>query len=86
MSFYVAAVDDLLRHQDDKPTIGMILCKQKNKTIVEYALREINQPIGVSTYQLRDTLPEKLQGSLPTIKQLEAELDNVKVEAEDEEY
>ena len=84
MSFYVAVVDDLLRHPDDKPTIGMILCKAKNKTIAEYALREINQPIGVSTYQLRDTLPEQLQGSLPTIEQLQAELDTVTVEAEDE--
>jgi hypothetical protein len=85
MSFYVAVVDDLLRHPDDKPTIGMILCKAKNKTIAEYALREINQPIGVSTYQLRDTLPEQLQGSLPTIEQLQAELDTVTVEAKDEE-
>lgn len=85
MSFYVAAVDDLLRHPDDKPTIGMILCKAKNQTIVEYALREINQPIGVSTYQLRDALPEQLQGSLPSIEQLEAELDTVTVETEDEE-
>ncbi len=84
MSFYVAVVDDLLRHPDDKPTIGMILCKAKNKAIAEYALRAINQPIGVSTYQLRDTLPEQLQGSLPTIEQLEAELDTVTIEKEDE--
>jgi predicted nuclease of restriction endonuclease-like (RecB) superfamily len=75
MSFYVSAVDDLLRHPDDKPTIGMILCKTKNQTIVEYALRDMNKPIGVSTYQLRDALPEQLQGSLPTIEQLEAQLE-----------
>ncbi|AFZ02278.1 PDDEXK nuclease domain-containing protein [Calothrix sp. PCC 6303] len=85
MSFYVSAVDDLLRHPDDKPTIGMILCKTKNQTIVEYALREMNKPIGVSTYQLRDILPEQLQGSLPTIKQLEAELEALSVDVEDEE-
>ncbi len=85
MSFYVSAVDDLLRHPDDKPTIGMILCKTKNQTIVEYALREMNKPIGVSTYQLRDTLPEQLQGSLPTIEQLEAKLEALSIEAEDEE-
>ncbi len=85
MSFYVSAVDDLLRHPDDRPTIGMILCKTKNQTIVEYALREMNKPIGVSTYQLRDTLPEKLQGSLPTIEQLEAELEALSVEVEDKE-
>ncbi|KAB8332487.1 DUF1016 domain-containing protein [Scytonema tolypothrichoides VB-61278] len=75
MSFYVSAVDDLLRHPDDKPTIGMILCKTKNQTIVEYALRDMNKPIGVSTYQLRDVLPEQLRGSLPTIEQLEAQLE-----------
>jgi predicted nuclease of restriction endonuclease-like (RecB) superfamily len=85
MSFYVSAVDDLLRHPDDKPTIGMILCKTKNQTIVEYALREMNKPIGVSTYQLRDVLPEQLQGSLPTIEQLEAELEALTVEVEGEE-
>ncbi|MCG6138311.1 MAG: PDDEXK nuclease domain-containing protein [Nostoc sp. LLA-1] len=84
MSFYVSAVDDLLRHPDDQPTIGMILCKTKNQTIVEYALREMNKPIGVSTYQLRDTLPEQLQGSLPTIEQLEAELETLSIEVEDE--
>jgi predicted nuclease of restriction endonuclease-like (RecB) superfamily len=84
MSFYVAVVDDLLRHPDDKPTIGMILCKTKNKTIAEYALQAINQPIGISTYQSRDTLPEQLKGSLPTIEQLEAELDMVTIETEDE--
>jgi hypothetical protein len=61
MSFYVAVVDDLLRHPDDKPTIGMILCKVKSKIIAEYALHSMNQPIGVSTSQLRDSLPEELQ-------------------------
>ncbi|BAZ18134.1 hypothetical protein NIES4071_100170 [Calothrix sp. NIES-4071] len=84
MSFYVAVVDDLLRHPDDKPTIGMILCKTKNKTIAEYALQAINQPIGVSTYQSKNTLPEQLQGNFPTIEQLEAELDMVTIETEDE--
>ncbi len=76
MSFYVSAVDDLLRHPDDKPTIGIILCKTKNRIIVEYALRDMNKPIGVSTYQLRDALPEQLQDNLPTVEQLEAKLDN----------
>ncbi|MEL6462559.1 MAG: PDDEXK nuclease domain-containing protein, partial [Cyanobacteria bacterium J06621_15] len=76
-SFYVSAVDDLLRHPDDKPTIGIILCKSKNRTIVEYGLRDMNKPIGVSTYQLRDGLPEQLKDNLPTVKELEAELDNL---------
>ena len=67
----------MLRHPDDKPTIGIILCKTKNRIIVEYALRDMNKPIGVSTYQLRDALPEQLQDNLPTVEQLEAELDNL---------
>lgn len=80
MSFYVSAVDDLLKHRDDMPTIGIILCKNKKQKIVEYALRDMNKPIGVSTYQLREALPEQLQGSLPTVEQLQAELEAVEIE------
>ncbi|MBW4619622.1 MAG: DUF1016 family protein [Cyanosarcina radialis HA8281-LM2] len=82
MSFYVSAVDDLLRHRDDGPTIGIILCKGKKKIAVEYALRDVNKPIGISTYQLQDTLPESLQTSLPTLEQLEMELNAVVLEIE----
>lgn len=85
ISFYISAVDDLLRHPDDQPSIGIILCKSKDKTIVEYSLRSTNMPIGVSTYQLRDALPKTLEGSLPTIEQLEAELDTVAAKIEDDE-
>jgi predicted nuclease of restriction endonuclease-like (RecB) superfamily len=74
MNFYLSAVDDLLRHKDDQPSIGIILCKAKNKVIVEYALRDTRKPIGVSGYKLTESLPKKLQGKLPTIKELEAEL------------
>ncbi len=77
MSFYVSAVDDLLRHSDDQPTIGIILCKSKNKAVAEYALRDVNKPIGVSTHQLAGVLPKPLQESLPTIEQLEMELNTV---------
>jgi predicted nuclease of restriction endonuclease-like (RecB) superfamily len=84
MSFYVSAVDDLLKHRDDMPTIGIILCKNKKQQIVEYALRDIKGPIGVSTYQLQESLPEQLQGSLPTIEQLQAELEAVEMEIEEE--
>lgn len=83
MNFYVSAVDDLLRHSDDQPTIGIILCKGKKKTVVEYALRDMNKPIGVSSYQLRDSLPEPLKGNLPTVEQLEMELETVTAEAMD---
>jgi predicted nuclease of restriction endonuclease-like (RecB) superfamily len=74
MAFYVAAVDDLLRTEEDKPTIGIILCRSKNKATVEYALRYVHHPVGVATFRLRDTLPEPLQGKLPTIEQLEMQL------------
>lgn len=71
MNFYVAAIDDILRHPDDNPTIGMVLCRSSKSTIVEYALRDVNTPIAVSTHQL----PEQLQDSLPTPDQLEMELE-----------
>ena len=74
MNFYLSAVDDRLRHKDDQPSIGMILCKSHKKLIAEYALRDSHKPIGVSAYKLTKALPEKLKGTLPTIKDLEAEL------------
>jgi len=66
MNFYLAAVDNLLRHSTDAPTIGMILCKGKNAVIVEYALRDAAKPMGVADYRLSFTLPTRLQGDLPT--------------------
>lgn len=73
MNFYVAAIDDLLRHPDDQPTIGIILCRDKNKAIAEYALRNVSSPIAVSTHRL----PSQFQESLPTVEQLEMELNTV---------
>ena len=79
MNFCLSAVDDLLRHHSDQPSIGLILCKTRNKMVVEYALRDTNKPMGVATYQLRflESLPEHLRGSLPTVEDLEAELRNL---------
>lgn len=74
MNFYLSAVDDLLRHPTDQPSIGVILCKSENKVVAEYALRDMSKPIGVSVYQLLESLPENLQGQLPTVEALEAEL------------
>ncbi|OGV96851.1 MAG: hypothetical protein A2Z59_03645 [Nitrospinae bacterium RIFCSPLOWO2_02_39_17] len=74
MNFYLSAVDDLLRHKDDQPSIGIILCKAKNKVIVEYTLRDTRKPIGVSGYKLTESLPKNLKGSLPSIKELEESL------------
>lgn len=84
MNFYISAVDDLLRHPDDQPTIGIILCRGKKKTIAEYALRDLNKPIGISTYKLKDSLPQTLQDNLPTLEQLEIELNTVASEIETE--
>jgi len=76
MNMYLSAVDDLLRHRDDKPAIGLILCRSKNKLIVEYALRGFKRPIGVAGWetQIVKHLPEELKGSLPTVEEIEAEL------------
>ncbi|MGH9343762.1 MAG: PDDEXK nuclease domain-containing protein [Terriglobia bacterium] len=74
MNFYLTVIDDLLRHKDDQPSIGIILCKSKNAIVAEYALRDAARPIGVSEYHLTTSLPRKLRGSLPTTTELQAEL------------
>ena len=74
MNFYLAAVDDMLRHADDQPSIGLILCKTKNRIIAEYALRNTATPMGISEFRHLETLPEQLKGTLPTIEEIEAEL------------
>ncbi len=84
MNFYLSAVDDLLRHENDAPTIGLILCKTQNKFVAEYALRDINKPLGVAAHQWLENLPEPLKNALPTIEQLEAELEKTELEQEKE--
>ena len=75
MNFYPAAVDDLLRHPDDQPSIGLILCKTKNRIIAEYALRNTSTPMGISEFRHLEEIPEGLiKGGLPTIEEIEAEL------------
>ena len=73
MNFYCSAVDDILKHETDKPTIGLILCKGKDKIFAEYALRDLNKPIGVSEYELTQMLPDNLKSSLPSIEDIEKE-------------
>jgi predicted nuclease of restriction endonuclease-like (RecB) superfamily len=70
MQFYLAALDDKVRQPDENSSIGIILCKSKNKTIVEYALRESNKPIGVATYQIVSTVPQELKNQLPAPEQV----------------
>lgn len=74
LNFYLAAVDEQLKAEDDKPTIGLLLCKQKNRLVAEYALRGIQSPMGVAEYQLLETLPDTLKTSLPSIEEIEREL------------
>lgn len=74
LSFYLSAVDAQVKRDDDQPTIGILLCKSKNRVVAEYALRNLQQPIGVAQYQLVNSLPETLQSSLPSIAQIEQEL------------
>ncbi len=74
LSFYLTAVDLQMKLEQDNPTIGLLLCKGKNKVVAEYALRDKTQPIGVAEFQLIDALPEELQTSLPSIEQIEREL------------
>lgn len=75
LNFYLSAVDDMLRHPDDKPSIGLILCKAKNGIVAEYALRDIGKPLGISEFRHLEKLPEQLKGTLPTIEEIEAELE-----------
>lgn len=73
MNFYLSAVDEQLRHEDDKPSIGIILCEGKNEVIVEYALRDSAKPMGVAEYKLSPALPVQLQAELPTIEEFARE-------------
>lgn len=77
MQFYLALLDDRVRLEGENPAIGIILCKTKKKTIVEYALRESNKPIGVASYLIVETLPAELRGSLPNAEQIALLLEGV---------
>jgi predicted nuclease of restriction endonuclease-like (RecB) superfamily len=80
MNFYLSAVDDRLRHADDKPSIGLLLCKERDQVTIEYALRDFKKPIGVAQWQTKlvESLPKNLKGSLPTVAEIEAELENTR--------
>ena len=74
LNFYTAVVDGEIKTKDDNPTIGILICKSKNDLVVEYALKNINKPLGISEYQLTEALPKELESSLPTIEEIEAQL------------
>jgi len=83
MNFYLSALDQEVKHPDDRPSVGIILCKSKDKLIADYALRDLNKAIGVSTYQLQE-LPLELRSELPTIEQLQEVLETVEEPSEPE--
>lgn len=74
LNFYLTALDEEVKTQEDNPSIGLILCKDRNKVVAEYALRDLNKPIGVSRYELAESLPEELKTSFPTVEEMAAEL------------
>jgi len=77
MQFYLAALDRQVRQADENPSIGIILCKEKSRTIVEYALHDANKPIGVATYEITRTLPKELKGQLPQPEEIAALLEGL---------
>ncbi len=74
LNFYLSAVDTLMKREEDNPTIGILLCKKKDRVEAEFALRDINKPIGISDYQLTKAIPDEIKTKLPTVEQLENEL------------
>ena len=70
MNYYLSAVDDLLKTEVDQPSIGIILCKSKDNLDVEYALRDINKPLGISEFSFNE-LPENIKKNMPTVEELE---------------
>ncbi|QOY52781.1 PDDEXK nuclease domain-containing protein [Candidatus Sulfurimonas baltica] len=74
VNFYCSAIDEKLAHKEDNPTIGLILCQEKNEIVAEYSLKNMSQPIGISEYELTEVLPKEFESSLPTIEMIENEL------------
>lgn len=84
LGFYLTVVDAQVKSEQDNPTIGLLLCKSKNKVVAEYALREKSQPLGIAEYKLLESLPAELQTGLPSIEQIERELKALPGEREGE--
>ncbi|ETR66285.1 MAG: hypothetical protein OMM_13000 [Candidatus Magnetoglobus multicellularis str. Araruama] len=77
LNFYISAIDGEIKTELDNPTIGILICKSKNNTVVEYALNRVESPIGVSEYTITKNLPDELKDTLPTIEEIEAELEEI---------
>ena len=74
MNFYLAVLDDTVKQEDENPSIGIIICKSKSKTIIEYALKKTSNPIGVASYTLTETLPKEYKNLLPSPSEIEEKL------------
>ena len=83
LNFYLSVVDDVLKTDLDQPSIGLLICQDKNKVVAEYALKDINKPIGISEYKITDSIPKNLKGKLPSIEELEKELEALTKEGKD---
>jgi predicted nuclease of restriction endonuclease-like (RecB) superfamily len=79
LNFYLSAVDDLMRHPNDNPSVGLLLCKARNKVVAEYALTDLQKSIGISEYELTRAIPENLKSNLPSIEEIEAELNEFEI-------
>ncbi len=79
INFYLSVIDEKLRKKDDNPTIGILLCKQKDKLTAEYALKNANNPIGVSEYKLLEDIPEYLQKQLPKVEEIEIHINDTEI-------
>lgn len=83
LGFYITAVDEQMRTEQDAPTIGLLLCKNKNRVVAEYALRDSNRPIGISKYELASALSQEWKSSLPSVEDIERELSQDRAGADD---
>lgn len=77
LNFYLSAVDNLIKDKEDNATIGLLLCKEKDNFTAEYALKDINKPIGVSEYKLLEDMPEYLQSQLPRAEDIELHIKDI---------
>jgi predicted nuclease of restriction endonuclease-like (RecB) superfamily len=76
LNFYLSAVDGIIKHPEDNPSIGLLLCKSKNDLVAEYALKDMSKPIGVSEYKITSSLPENLSKQLPSIEDIQKRIKN----------
>ena len=85
LNFYLSAVDTQIKSKSDNPSIGILLCKKKDKIEAEYSLRDMNKPMGISEYRLTELIPEKIKSKLPSIEELENKLGEIKIKKKTDE-